>query len=167
MILEVVLWMTEFSGFKWSIFFMSEYANMLIVSLVASFVFLGGWLSPFTIFNVFPDSWLIFDVPVLYFPKFFHPDPTVKRQTGFLKPEINDSKINGTSITTPYFFDIANNKDFTFKPTWFGNNFFTLQNEFRLVKKNYNLLTDFLLYLQFLVLVHQEMYDSTFQSHIP
>ena len=85
----------------------------------------------------------IYDVPVLYFPKFFHPDPTVKRQTGFLKPEINDSKINGTSITTPYFFDIANNKDFTFKPTWFGNNFFTLQNEFRSVKKNYNLLADF------------------------
>ena len=53
--------MTEFSGFKWSIFFMSEYANMLIVSLVASFVFLGGWLSPFTIFNILPDSWLIFD----------------------------------------------------------------------------------------------------------
>tara|TARA_B100000965_G_scaffold53804_1_gene40289 strand:+ start:1770 stop:2894 length:1125 start_codon:yes stop_codon:yes gene_type:complete len=54
-------WMTEFSGFKWSIFFMSEYANMLIVSLVASIVFLGGWLSPFTIFNIFPNSWLIFD----------------------------------------------------------------------------------------------------------
>jgi NADH-quinone oxidoreductase subunit H len=54
-------WMTEFSGFKWSIFFMSEYANMLIVSLVASFVFLGGWLSPFTIINVLPQKWLIFD----------------------------------------------------------------------------------------------------------
>ena len=54
-------WMTEFSGFKWSIFFMSEYANMLIVSIVASFVFLGGWLSPFTMFSILPDSWLIFD----------------------------------------------------------------------------------------------------------
>ena len=54
-------WMTEFSGFKWSIFFMSEYANMLIVSIVASFVFLGGWLSPFTMFNIFPESWLLLD----------------------------------------------------------------------------------------------------------
>ena len=53
--------MTEFSGFKWSIFFMSEYANMLIVSLVASFVFLGGWLSPLTIFNILPESWLFLD----------------------------------------------------------------------------------------------------------
>jgi NADH-quinone oxidoreductase subunit H len=34
---------------------------MLIVSIVASFVFLGGWLSPFTIFNIFPNTWLIFD----------------------------------------------------------------------------------------------------------
>ena len=54
-------WMTEFSGFKWSIFFMSEYANMLIVSIVASFVFLGGWLSPFRIFSILPDTWLVFD----------------------------------------------------------------------------------------------------------
>ena len=28
----------------------------------------------------------IYDKPVLYFPKFFHPDPTVIRQSGFLKP---------------------------------------------------------------------------------
>ena len=56
-------WMTEFSGFKWSIFFMSEYANMLIVSIVASIVFLGGWLSPFKIINLFfvPESWYILD----------------------------------------------------------------------------------------------------------
>ena len=54
-------WMTEYSGFKWAIFFLSEYANMLIVSIVASVVFLGGWLSPFTMFNILPNSWLIFD----------------------------------------------------------------------------------------------------------
>ena len=31
----------------------------------------------------------LYDIPVLYFPKFFHPDPTVKRQSGFLQPQIN------------------------------------------------------------------------------
>ena len=36
-------WMTEYSGFRWSIFFLSEYANMLIVSIVASIVF-AKWL---------------------------------------------------------------------------------------------------------------------------
>ena len=57
-------WMTEYSGFRWSLFFLSEYANMLIVSLVAAIVFLGGWLSPFTMFNLLPPEWLIFDGPI-------------------------------------------------------------------------------------------------------
>jgi NADH-quinone oxidoreductase subunit H len=56
-------WMTEYSGFKWAIFFLSEYANMLVVSLVAAIVFLGGWLSPFTIFNILPEKWLFLDGP--------------------------------------------------------------------------------------------------------
>ena len=36
----------------------------------------------------------IYDFPIFYFPKFFHPDPTVKRQSGFLFPEfINSSNL--------------------------------------------------------------------------
>ena len=35
----------------------------------------------------------IYDFPVLYFPKFFHPDPSVKRQSGFLRPQLNESSI--------------------------------------------------------------------------
>ena len=58
-------WMTEYSGFRWALFFLSEYANMLIVSIVASIVFLGGWLSPLQIFNIFPDSLLILDGPAI------------------------------------------------------------------------------------------------------
>ena len=38
---------TEYSGFRWSMFFLSEYANMLVVCFVASAGFLGGWQSPF------------------------------------------------------------------------------------------------------------------------
>ena len=61
-------WMTEYSGFKWAIFFLSEYANMLIVSIVASVVFLGGWLSPLTLFNIgIPDAWMFLDGPILGF----------------------------------------------------------------------------------------------------
>jgi len=45
-------WMTEFSGFRWALFFLSEYANMLIVSVVATMVFLGGWLSPVELINI-------------------------------------------------------------------------------------------------------------------
>ncbi len=54
-------WMTEYSGFRWALFFLSEYANMLIVSILASVVFLGGWLSPMQMFNIFPESWLLLD----------------------------------------------------------------------------------------------------------
>jgi len=38
---------TEYSGMRWSFFFLSEYANMLVVSAVAATGFLGGWHSPF------------------------------------------------------------------------------------------------------------------------
>ena len=57
-------WMTEYSGFKWAIFFLSEYANMLIVSMVASIVFLGGWLSPLSMFNILPESMRFLDGPI-------------------------------------------------------------------------------------------------------
>ena len=85
----------------------------------------------------------IYDLPILYIPKYFHPDPTVKRQSGLLKPEINHSKILGSSITLPYYFDLADNKDYTLTPTWFDNKFLILQNEYRQSKNNYNFLTDF------------------------
>ena len=38
---------TEYSGFRWSLFFMAEYAAMVIVSAVAVTVYLGGWYLPF------------------------------------------------------------------------------------------------------------------------
>jgi len=38
---------TEYSGFKWSLFMLSEYAEMLIVAFVGAALFLGGWSSPF------------------------------------------------------------------------------------------------------------------------
>jgi NADH-quinone oxidoreductase subunit H len=41
----------EYSGSAFAIFFLAEYANMILVSFLASVLFLGGWLSPF------PVSW--------------------------------------------------------------------------------------------------------------
>ncbi|MGH9961241.1 MAG: NADH-quinone oxidoreductase subunit NuoH, partial [Pyrinomonadaceae bacterium] len=38
---------TEYSGFRWSLFFMAEYAAMVVVSAVALTVYLGGWYFPF------------------------------------------------------------------------------------------------------------------------
>ena len=85
----------------------------------------------------------IYDIPVFYFPKFFHPDPSVVRQSGLLRPEINGSDILGSSITQPYFYKISENKDFTITPTLSDNKFFTFQNEYRQANKNSNFLADF------------------------
>ncbi len=84
----------------------------------------------------------IYDVPVLYFPKFFHPDATVKKRSGFLQPQFNNHRILGSSIYIPYFKTLGNDKDYTFKPTLFEDKVI-LQNEFRKVTKNSSLITDF------------------------
>ena len=46
-----------------------------------------------------------------YFPKFFHPGPSVKRQSGLLVPHINNSNILGSSLQIPYFHVLSDNKD--------------------------------------------------------
>ena len=79
----------------------------------------------------------------MYFPKFFHPDPTVIRQSGFLKPTVNHSNVLGSSLTLPYFVKMSEKKDFTFKPSWFDNDIVMLQNEYRQINDNSEFLADF------------------------
>jgi NADH-quinone oxidoreductase subunit H len=43
---------TEYSGLRWSFFFMAEYGSMLAVSLLASILFLGGWNGPIPIVSI-------------------------------------------------------------------------------------------------------------------
>ena len=85
----------------------------------------------------------VYDIPVFYFPNFFHPGPTVKRQSGFLAPFINNSSILGSSLQIPYFYAPSIDKDFTFKPTLFDKNILMLQNEYRQQNKNSFFITDF------------------------
>jgi NADH-quinone oxidoreductase subunit H len=53
---------TEYSSFKFAMFFMSEYANMITVSCLATLLFFGGWLGP-----VFGPSWMRVLLPVFWF----------------------------------------------------------------------------------------------------
>ena len=85
----------------------------------------------------------LYDVPVFYFPKFFHPDPTVKRQSGFLIPSLINSSKNGTSTRIPYYHVIDDHKDFTITPQFYFNKDFLIQNEFRQKEKNTSHITDF------------------------
>ena len=92
----------------------------------------------------YQNAWLqVYDKPIFYFPKFFHPDPTVKRQSGFLIPKFTDSSSAGTSLQIPYFKVLADNKDLTFSPRIFADQKLILQNEYRRVEKNYDHIMDF------------------------
>ena len=73
----------------------------------------------------------IYNIPIIYFPKFFHPDPTVRRRTGFLVPSITNSSNSGNYINIPYFFAPSDNKDFTFSPRFYDNDKILFQTEFR------------------------------------
>ena len=77
----------------------------------------------------------IYDVPVFYFPKFFHPDPTVKRQSGFLTPSFSRSNNLGNYISIPYFNAISKNSDLTFSPRIYDNGETIYQNEYRKYNK--------------------------------
>jgi LPS-assembly protein len=91
----------------------------------------------------------IYDVPILYFPKFFHPDPSVKRRSGFLQPQFNNSETLGSSLYIPYFKTLGPDKDLTIKPTFFEKftkfekEKYILQSELRKKGKNSSLITDF------------------------
>ena len=85
----------------------------------------------------------VYDVPVFYFPKFFHPDPSVKRRSGLLQPRLNKSSILGTSINLPYFHVISDDKDYTFKPTIFDNRVYMFQNEYRQENEKSSFIADF------------------------
>jgi NADH-quinone oxidoreductase subunit H len=56
----------EYSGMAFALFFLAEYANMILVSILAVIMFLGGWLSPV---GFIPDSiiWLLAKVAFLLF----------------------------------------------------------------------------------------------------
>ncbi len=85
----------------------------------------------------YKNAWLeIYDQPIIYFPKFFHPDPTVKRQSGFLMPQVIDSSSLGLSFKLPYYKVISDNKDLTFSPRIFSENEGLFQNEYRQVNEN-------------------------------
>ena len=73
----------------------------------------------------------VFGVPVAYTPYFSHPDPTVKRKTGLITPRFGASSVFGTMVSTPYFIDIAPNKDLTIIPTFTTKEWGQLAGEYR------------------------------------
>ena len=54
--------------------------------------------------------------PIFYSPYFSHPDPSVKRASGFLPPTIGNDSSNGFHVGIPYYFVLGPDKDVTFRP---------------------------------------------------
>ena len=78
----------------------------------------------------------IYDIPIFYFPKFFHPDPTVKRQSGFLAPFFTNSTTIGTGSAIPYYWAISKNRDLTFTPKIYTKENALFLNEYRQAFRN-------------------------------
>ena len=60
---------TEYSGMMYAMFWLGEYANILLMCALGSILFLGGWLSPIEIYplNLIPGAiWLIFKILFLF-----------------------------------------------------------------------------------------------------
>ena len=60
---------TEYSGMMYAMFWLGEYANILLMCAMGAILFLGGWLSPIEVypFNLIPGAiWLIFKILFLF-----------------------------------------------------------------------------------------------------
>ncbi len=70
----------------------------------------------------------LFNLPVIYLPYFSHPDPSVNKRSGLLMPTIETDNQLGDIFSIPIFYNIANNQDITFTPTYQSNsnNFYTI-----------------------------------------
>ena len=85
----------------------------------------------------------IYDIPIFYFPKLMHPDPSVDRRSGFLVPSFSDTKNLGSKLTVPFFWDIGKNRDLTLTTNFYGSEHPLHLGEYRHAYRNSNLIFDF------------------------
>ncbi len=85
----------------------------------------------------------IYDIPILYFPKLSHPDPSVDRRSGFLPPSFSDSKNLGFGISVPYFFALNKDKNLTVTSRLYNSENPLFLGAYHQAFKNSNLLVDF------------------------
>ena len=78
----------------------------------------------------------VFGQPVAWLPSFRHPDPTVKRRSGFLPPEFGDTDDLGFSARASYFYDIAPNRDLTVSAYAFTEETPVLEGEYRAITES-------------------------------
>lgn len=81
---------------------------------------------------VYKDATMeMWGVPVFYTPYFSHPDPSVKRRSGFLAPSVGQSKRLGFKAGIPYYGIIDDTSDFTLEPRVYSEEGGLLAGEYR------------------------------------
>jgi LPS-assembly protein len=82
------------------------------------------------------------NIPVFYTPYFSHPDPSVKRKSGFLPPSIKSFTNLGKTFKTPYFLVIDDSRDLTFTPIFYFQENSIFLTEYRQQNKQSQLFID-------------------------
>ena len=89
------------------------------------------------------NAWLkVFGQKLAFTPYLSHPDPTVKRKSGFLTPTYSLPRNNPWWVHVPYFYAISEDKDMTFNPRIYADDRFIFQTEYRQAFQNSDLITD-------------------------
>jgi LPS-assembly protein len=78
----------------------------------------------------------VYGVPIFFFPRFYHPDPTVKRTSGFLAPVFTNTSTTGFGFGLPYYWKVSHDKDLTFTPKTYNNENILYLNEYRQAFRN-------------------------------
>jgi LPS-assembly protein len=81
-------------------------------------------------------------IPVFYTPYLSHPDPSVKRASGFLAPTIGNDTSNGFRVGIPYYQTLGDDKDFLFRPIFTTEGGTVLDGQYRQRFSNGYLRTD-------------------------
>ncbi len=84
----------------------------------------------------------IYDLPIFYFPKLSHPDPSVDRRSGFLPPSLTSSRNLGSGFGIPYYWNIGPDKDFTLTSKFFTSEHPLFLGEYRQAFLETNLIMD-------------------------
>ena len=85
----------------------------------------------------------IYNIPIFYFPKLSHPDPTVDRRSGFLPPTFYDTKNLGAGLSVPYFFALDKDKNFTLTNRFYVSENPLFMGEYHQAFKNSNFFAEF------------------------
>ncbi len=73
----------------------------------------------------------VYGQPIFYMPYFQHPDPSVKRKSGFLVPSYGNSEDLGSIVEVPYYFALSPYYDFTFHPAYLSEQGVLWQGDWR------------------------------------